>query len=233
MRSLVLACAIALGVGVTGRAATAQLIIPDRDNDADDSRRAERQREARAARAEIERAEASVKAAAARVRTSWKANPEMIAAEKELDEARAARDKERKRVVQALEGDAAYKRIKSEHAAAAGDVRTEQDRGNAAAPAATRPNATQPAVAADVTPGQIEAATEKLEAKSELRDFEDRAVAADAPAAAAAARFDAAQEKLKTLQLQLDAALVNDAEYKAAQDQLAAARGRMNTPSAR
>jgi hypothetical protein len=215
-----------IGGGFAGSHAVGQIIVPDRD-DGDNSRQNQRQRESRAARADVERAEASVRAAAARVRTSWKANPEMVAAEKELDEARQASDQERKRVVAALEKDPAYKQIKSQHATAAGDVRGEQDRVNATQPAASQP------AAAPVTSAQIEAATEKLEAKSELRNFEDRAVAADPPAAAAAARFEAAQDKLKALQLQLDAALVNDPEYKAAQDQLGAARTRLTAPSTR
>ena len=73
----------------------------------------------------------------------------------------------------------------------------------------------------------MEAASEKLQAKTNLRNVVDTAVSNDPNAAKAQAKLNAAEEANKLLQLQFDAALKNDPDYRAALDQAQAARARV------
>ena len=77
------------------------------------------------------------------------------------------------------------------------------------------------------------AAKRKLDAATEVTALEQAALAADPQASEAQRALDDATDKLNRLQEKLDAVLVNDPGYRAAQDQLAAARGRLSGIGAR
>ena len=218
----VLSGLIVIGSALFMPATSAQGQIFRRDYNNDNTRQDQREQQAREARARVNEAEAKVKDAVTRVRASWKANPEMLSAEKELNDARQARDEQRKHVVASLKEDDKYMQLEKEHSQAAIDVKQSPS------------NTTQPTTQESAAPPsqeRMDAATEKLEAKSDLRDYVDAAVAKDDGAQAAQKRFDAAQAKLKEMKLQLDAALQNDPDFKAAQQQLAAAHGEAASPT--
>ncbi len=194
------------------------------DNNATDRRAA-----VAAARAEVDHAQAVVTAASARVRASWKSNEQLIAAEEELSHARREFDHVRDAVQQKLKQDPAYSAALREEADAGERVRQEQAATNATQPSTTRPadaNIDVPNLPAPSS-DQMQAATQRLEQKGKVRDLEDAAIASDPEAAKARARLDLAQRQMKVWQLQLDAALKNDPEYKAGMDQLAASRARV------
>ena len=202
--------------------------------DAADGESAERRAAVAAARAEVERAQAVVAAATARVRSSWKANNDYIAAEEELSNARRDFDRAREGVVEKLKNDPAYSAALRDEADAAARVRNEQAETNATQPATTRPagaNESGPNLPAP-SDEQVRAATDRLNQKSKVRDLQDAAVNADPEASKARDRLDLAQRQMKVWQLQLDAALKNDPEYKAGMEQLAAARAKVPAAAA-
>ena len=210
---------------------TAQVILRDRNDNSnqDDSRQAERQRQVRAARGEIDRAQALIRVATTRVRSTWKANPELLAAEKELEQATEAFEVKRKAIVDKLKQDPAYAKALEGESAASADVKEEQQATNEKAPATTQPQSADEAAANLPPPSQeqVDAAMNKLNKRSELRDIEEKAITADPAAREAMVKRDAAREKVQALQLQLDAAMQNDPEFKSAQEQLATARANL------
>jgi hypothetical protein len=193
------------------------IMVPrDPNPSADAQRDAARQAAMKAAQGEVDKAQALVAAAANRIRAAWKANPDLLAAEKDLEAKQAAYAAARAPVIAKLEQDPAYRDAR----AAAADAEALVTQAKAA------PRATQPTAAV------VDAATAKLEQKSVLREMEDKALAADETAAKAKADLDAAREKRRLLQLQFDAALLNDPEYKQALEQLNAAKSRLTAATA-
>ena len=77
------------------------------------------------------------------------------------------------------------------------------------------------------TDAGVVAAVDKASQRSKLREMEEAAVAKDPNATAAQTKLSAATEKLKAMQLEFQAVLLNDPEYKGALDQVNAARARM------
>jgi hypothetical protein len=193
-------------------AAADVIMVPRNPNPSEEAQRdAARRAAIQAAQGEVNKAQALVAAAANRVRASWKANPDLIAAEKELEAKQAAYDAARVPVMTKLEQDPVYRDARAAVVDAEALV--------AQAKATTR--ATQPA---DAT---VDAAIAKLAQKSVLREMEDQALAADEAASKARAELEAAREKRRVLQLQFDAVLLNDPEYKQALEQLSAAKSRL------
>ena len=195
-------------------------------NNNDETARANARRAAvTAAQGEVDRAQAAVEASIARVRATWKANPELINAERELATKQAAYDKARAPVVEKLKQDPEYRQAADQAAAADAAVKQEQ---------AMRPPTTSPAHPTTIpvpSDTQVQAATEKLQQKSTLREMEEKAIAADPAAAQAKAELDAARERIKALNLQFDAIMLNDPEHKSAVDALQAARSRLTAAS--
>lgn len=182
-----------------------------------------------AARGEVDRARTQLRQATEKVRSTWKANPQWIAANDELEAARKEFQTTRAAVIQRLKtDDPAYKAELDKHGDLQAKVRSEQDKTNS-----TQPASTQPAGAPEAAPNlpapsaaQVEAATEKLEQKARLRNMEDIAIANDPAASKAQERLNKAQTENKIWQAQLDAALKNDPDYRTALDQMNAARSR-------
>ena len=195
------------------------ILVPRNDYPSDNAQReAARRAAVQAAQGEVDRAQAMITAASARVRATWKANPDLLAAEKELADKQAAYDDARAPVIAKLQQDPAYQGIRV--AAAKAEQQVAAARGNSPA--------TQPAApSTDV----VDAAKEKLEVKSALSNIEDKAIAADPAASRAKADLDASREKMKAMQAQFQAVLLNDPEYKAALEQLNAARSRLTAAS--
>lgn len=230
----------------------AQVFRDNGSDDARDARAAERRAAVQAARADVERARAQVQAAQARVRANWAANADMTAAEQELAAARADFEAARQPVVERLmQTDPQYAQAMREEREAAERVRAAQ----AANPASTQPTTApvdlgipddgigldedqgdanvDPATTQPIaTPEQMRAAQARLDQKTRLRKLEDDAIAADPTAAAARAKLHAVGEKRKALQAQLQAALLNDPEYKQAKAELDAARARVTAAAA-
>lgn len=195
------------------------ILVPRDQNNVNADRDAARRAAVSAAQGEVDRAQALMQAAATRIRAAWKANPELLAAEKDLAAKQAAFDAAKAPVVAKLQQDPSYAQMKE--AAAKAEREVAVARGD-------RP-ATQPAApSADV----VDAAKDKLEVKSALSNLEDKAVAADPEASKAKADLDAARDRMQVLQAQFRAVLLNDPEYKAAHDQLASARSRLTAASA-
>lgn len=181
-----------------------------------------------AARGEVDRARTQLRQATDKVRSTWNANPQWIAANDELEAARKEFQSARAAVIERLKTDPAYKAELDKHGDLKNKVRSEQNRTNANQPASTQPAGSSEAVPTLPTPSaaQVEAATEKLEQKAKLRNMEDIAVSNDSAAAKAQERLNKAQTNAKIWQAQLDAALKNDPDYRAALDQMNAARSR-------
>lgn len=210
-------------------------------NGVDAQRAAARRAAIASARGNLEAAQAKLKAAEERVRANSKANPETTAAQTELDQAQADLDRLGAPVLARLrENNAEYQAALRDEEAAQAKLSQEQAKAVAANPAATRP-ATKPIDddpqddisvqkeedALHVPPptdGQVIAATDKLDIRSKRRDLERDALARDPATAQASARVDAATARLKQLRAEFEATLLNDPEYRAARDQLAAAR---------
>jgi len=202
--------------------ASAQVFIErNANNDAEAQRAAARRAAVTAAQGEVDRAQAAVESSLARVRANWKANPDLLAAQRDLAVKQAAYDKARQPIIDRLMQDPAYRAAADQARIADAAVKQEQ---------AMRP-ATSPTTLPTPSDTQVQAATEKLQQKSALRDMEDKALSADPAATAARADLDASREKVKALQLQFDAAVLNDPEHKAAVDQLQAARSRLTAAS--
>jgi hypothetical protein len=192
------------------------ILVPRNDTPSEAAQREGARRAAvQAAQGEVDRAQAAVAAASARIRATWKANPELLAAEKDLAAKQEAFDAARAPVIAKLQQDPNYQQIRE--AAAKAEQQVAQAHGRAPA---TRP-----------TPAVVDAATAKLEVKSALSNIEDKALAADPAASKAKADLDSAREKMKVLQAQFQALLLNDPEYKASLDQLNAARSRLTAAS--
>jgi hypothetical protein len=193
------------------------ILVPRNDTNPNDNaqREAARRAAVQAAQGEVDRAQASVAAASTRIRATWKANPDLLAAEKDLTAKQEAFEAARAPVIAKLQQDPDYQQIRE--TAAKADQQVAEAHGIAPA---TRPS-----------PAVIDAAKAKLEVKSALGNIEDKAIAADPAASKAKADLDAAREKMKVLQAQFQAVLLNDPEYKAALDQLNAARSRLTAAS--
>lgn len=182
-----------------------------------------------AARGEVDRARSTLQAAVAKVRTTWKANPQMITANDEAVAARKDYQAARAAVVEKLKDDPAYQAMVEDQTDVQAKLREEQAKTNAANPATTRPAGADETVANLPPPSdaQVSTAMDKLNNKTKLRNIEDTAVSKDPAASKAQARLNEAEKALKIWQAQLDAALQNDPEYKAALDQVTSARSRV------
>jgi len=208
-------------------AASAQFI--DRTNSGVEAERNNARRAAvSAAQGEVDRAQASLDAVSARIAAAWKANPDLLAANKELAVKQSAYDRARQPILDKLSNDPAYKVAMLQAQTADQAVKAEQS-------ATTRPTHVRvgavPATLPGVSDMQVQAATEKLEQKSAMRDMEEKAITADPTAAQARSELDAARERVKVLQLQFDAMKKNDPEFKAALENLNAAKSRLTAAS--
>jgi hypothetical protein len=179
-----------------------------------------------AAQGEVDRAEANLKVVTTRIEAAWKAKPEVLAATKDLEIKQAAFEQARKPLIDKLKSDPAYESALAEATAADARVKNEQANALAATPPTSKPT-TAPAA----TPEQVQAAKEKLDQKSTLRQMESQAIASDPSASRAQTDLDASREKMKVLQLQFDAAKLNDPDFKAAMDQLTQAKSRLTAAS--
>jgi hypothetical protein len=215
-----------------------------------DTGRAERRRLAvQAARGELNAAQARLTAATQKVRASWNANPELQEAERNLKAAQDRFDDAAKPVFAKLRDNPEYIGLLNDEreaharlAAETGTTRPSDDTlepGDPAVPASDRPRvvvrtgpATAPVPANPPSDAQIEAAADKLEQRTRRRDLEDQAIAGDATASKAKADLDAAREKVKALNTQLEAVLLNDADVKAARESVAQARARVSQAAA-
>ncbi|HEX8325489.1 MAG TPA: hypothetical protein VF595_16415 [Tepidisphaeraceae bacterium] len=182
-----------------------------------------------AARGEVDRARTTLRAAVEKVRSTWKANPQMIAATDEAAAARKEYEAARRAVVEQLKSDPAYQSATKDQTDVQAKLRDEQAKTNAANPPTTKPEGTDETVKNLPAPSdqQVAVALDKLESKTKLRNLEDIAVAKDPTASKAQARLNEAEKALKVWQAQLDAALKNDPDYRGALDQMTAARSRM------
>jgi len=222
------------------------------NNNNNAERSAQRRAAVAAARGEVDRATTVMAAITSRVRATNRANPKFLIAETEMTDAREAYAKARQAVLKSMEQKPDYMAAVKEEADARARVAEEKRQTNAAF-AATQP-ATQPAsnddasadpqaaptdatsastaTLPDPTADQVDAAQDRMEIKTRLRQLQDAALSADPTAAAARVRLDAALSAMKVWQLQEQATLLNDPEYKAAVDQLAAARARVTQAAA-
>ncbi|MFT3788046.1 MAG: hypothetical protein QM770_18055 [Tepidisphaeraceae bacterium] len=216
-----------------------------------DSRAAARRAAVEAAQAQVNAARAKLEAASNRVRATWAANQNFIAATKELNESRQAFQAERKRVIdQLIQTNTDYRAATQAERDAAERVRLEQEKNPTTRPT-TVPvdlgipddgigldvdqgdaNVKGPATQPIATPEQARAAQARLDERTRLRKLEADAIAGDQAAAQAKAHYDAAGTKANELRLQLRAALLNDPEYKAAETELQAARAQVTAAAA-
>lgn len=227
-----------------GVVAHGQVPVNGNPDSPDAARAAARRAAIASARGNLEAAQARVKAAEDRVRAESKANPDQANTQRELDEAQADLDRLGAPVLAKLrETNADYRAAIQDEEAAQAKLRDEQAKAVAAQPETTQP-ATQP-IDSDPqdanrvqkeetslhvpvpTDGQVVAAIDKLDVRSRRRDIEREALANDPATAQASARVEAATAKLKQMRAEFDARLLNDPEYKAARDQLAAARAEL------
>ncbi len=215
--------AASLGLSFMSVVAQGQITI-DRNNVNNEAVQRDNARRAAvaAAQGEVDRAQAAVETSVSRIRANFKANPDLLAAQRDLSMKQAAFDKARQPLLAHLMEDTEY-RLAAEQARAA-DAAVKQEQ------AAQRPT-TGPTTLPAPSDAQVQAATEKLQQKSTLRDMEDKAVTADPAASAAKAELDSAREGVKALQLQFDAAVLNDPDHKSALDQLQSARSRLTAAS--
>ena len=185
-----------------------------------------------AARGEVDRARTQLRTAVEKVRSTWKANPQWIAATDEVTTARKDYQAARNAVVEKLKtDDPTYKAALDKQGGLQDRVHDEQGKTNASQPASTQPaGAIEPAANLPApSNAQVTAAADKLNNKAKLRNMEDIAVTNDPAAAKAEDRLNKAQTAAKVWQAQFDAALKNDPDYRAALDQMTAARSRMAT----
>lgn len=219
-----------------------------RGTNAESERAAARRAAIGSARAQLEAAQARMKAAEDRVKAEAKANPDQTAAQTELDQAQAELDRLSGPVLERLRNDPAYQAVLRDEEDAARVLREQQAKAVAEQPASTRPaDTTRPEKPEDgitqadeeqklnvpiPTDGQMVAAVDKLDVRSKRREMELAAIAADASSGPAQARVDAATAKLKQYRAEFDAKLLNDPEYKAARDALAAARAEVTRAAA-
>lgn len=176
-----------------------------------------------AARGEVEKARTKLRATVDKVRSTWQANPKFIEATDALTAARKDYDAAKAAVVERLKKeDPVYKNLLDQKADTQDKLQQEQQKSNAAAPAANQPGDVKPLPAP--TAGTVAAAQEKLDAKSKLRNIEDIAVGKDADAKKASEKLKEAQTSAKVWQAQLDAALKADPEYTAALEEMRTAR---------
>lgn len=73
---------------------------------------------------------------------------------------------------------------------------------------------------ADATPGRAKASAKVLELNTLITEMEEKAIAADADAAAKKAAWEAASTKYAAMKQKLRGEILNDPEYKQAQDEL-------------
>lgn len=197
-----------------------QFVVPNND-EAERSRA--RAAAVAAARGQVQRAEQLLNVAQQRVQANWNANPQYQALLKEQADARKEFGAARDQLLEKLKDDPRYTGAKQAEADASDDLHDAQAKTNATQPSAAPGTANPP----DPSPQQFAAAQDKLNSKTKLRKLVDDAVAADPAAAKARARLDQANSDLQVLSLQLKAALLNDADYKSALDQLTAARAQV------
>ncbi len=214
-----------LTIFLAGTAGFGQIIVQPSNND--DAQRAQARRAAvQAAQGEVDRAQAMLEAANARIRANWKASPDLLAADRDLTIKQAAFDRARKPVLDKLAESDAYQSALAQSKTADAQVKMNQAAGKLATGATTKPSLL-PATLPAPTEAQVQAATDKLEQRSALREMETKAIAADPAATQAQVELDAAREKIKMLNLQFDAAKLNDPEYKSALNQLNSAKSRL------
>lgn len=231
--------ALATACLLTGAMTTPTFAQPNASEEA-----AARRAATEAARGQLDAARMQAQAASERVRAAWTSRPEMLQAQMELEQARIELDRVSAPSFEKLRNSDAYKQALKDEEEAAKKVASEQAKTNAANPSATQPS-TMPAglvpgdnrpIAADETDlniapptdDQIDAAAQKLEVVTARRKMEMDAARSDPATAQARARFDKATAEVKALQAQMRAAVLNDPEYKAAQERMAAARAEVS-----
>jgi len=217
---------VLLALFFTHTFAIGQQVYIERRNDDSVERDRARNAAVKAAQGEVDRAQISLDAVNTRLQASWKANPDLQIAERDLVVKQAAYDKARQPIIAKLMADPAYRAAAQDADAADAVVKQEQG-----AATSTALPTTQPTTIPAATSSQVQAATIKLQHKTVLRDMEEKAIAADTAASTARDDLDAARARMKALQLQYEAARLNNAEYKAALDQMAAARSRLTAAS--
>ena len=180
------------------------------------------------ARGEVEKARTKLRTTVEKVRSTWQANPKYIEATDTLTAAGKDYDAAKAAVVERLkQDDPVYKGLLDKQAGTQDKLRQEQQKSNAALPAASQPNGVTPLPAP--TAGTVAAAQEKLDAKAKLRNLEDIAVGKDPDARKASEKLKDAQTAAKVWQAQLDAALKADPEYTAALEEMRTARASLQS----
>lgn len=196
-----------------------------------------------AARGEQTRAQGVLRAAEARVRAGYKAQPELLAAEKAQKDAQVEFEACKKPVIAKLGDDPEYKQEKQTQDDLEAKIQAEHAKAVAAQPETTRPaelpkdrkpdddktvTAEKESLNVPVpTDAGVVAAVDKANQRGKLRELEAAAIAKDPNTTAAQAKVQAADDKLKALQLEYRAVLLNDPDYKGALDQVNAARARV------
>lgn len=215
---------------VIGSASHVMALTPQEIDARDAARRAAMAR----ARGEVERAQAMLQAATERVRATWDAKPQGQSAKQAVEDARKDFESAKAKVIDRLKEQPEYAQAEQADREAQADLHREAVRTRA-----TQPATTQPAGAAAPAPNlpapslaQVEAATDKLKSRSKLQDLEEAAIAKDPAASKAEAKLNEAQQAAKQWQLQYEAALQNDPDYKSALNQLATARANAQAAAA-
>ena len=187
-----------------------------------------------AARADMARAKSALQAATDKVRTTWKANPQMIEADDNLTNARKDYDAAKRAVVERLKKDPEYEAALKEQGKTVSKLHDAQQSTASTQPSAVTPGDSVQSAAAlpAASNATVEAATEKLENKTKIRNMEDTAIGNDPNASKAQAKLNDAEKQSKVWHLQLEAALKNDSDYRAALDQVQAARQRLGAAGA-
>ena len=202
-----------------------------------------------AARGQVDAAQRQLTAATERIRAAFEADPAMVAAKKELDDARLELNRVSAPAYEKLTKSDEYKAAMKEEQDAKSRLTDEQAKTNATQPAATRPAEAPGGMARGTgtrTPEQdetalnvplpsdeqVDAAADKAVITSKLHQMQEAAAKADPSTADAFKRYDAAMERSKALRLEIHARLLNDPEYKAAQERLNQAKAELVRASA-
>ena len=182
-------------------------------------------------------------AAEKRIRASYKAEPELLAAETDLKAAQAELEATKGPIVAKLQDTPEYKQEKQAEDDYEAKIQAEHAKAVAAQPDTTKPaplpkdrdptddktlTAEKESLNVPVpTDAAVVAAVDKANQRNKLRDMEEAAIAKDPKASQAQLKVDSATQKLKQMQLEYKAALLNDPEYKGALDQVQSARARV------
>lgn len=151
-----------------------------------------------------------------RVRATWTADSNFIEMQDRLEKQQQALEVEKERVISAaMDRDPDYRELRQQV------EKLDQEIERLPEPA-TQPGAD--GELPEVDPQRLAKAQEKLELQERLAEEDRRLVAADEKAAAAQEALDATQLELKKMQAELRKLLLNDPEFRAAQDALATAR---------